>query len=138
MKEIKNIKLDPTTEKLYIDRFETGDWQKTDSIQFINDWGDFGAKTFAIGREFGLEAIVTAQNVQDAIEAWLDEQPTIEEDEVEEAYNGDPENGELDEAYQYQANFTGTGIVNVGHNLWITEVHPVVQFSEMRITSDSK
>ncbi len=33
---------------------------------------------------------------------------------------------ELDEAYQYQSNATGTGIVNVGHYMWINDITETV------------
>jgi len=91
-----------------------------------------GEKLFVIGNEFGATHLVTAYDACSAWEEWLDEQPTIPDDEVREAYGFDTQEAmgkareddnpiELIEGYEYQANCTGTGIVNVDHYTWISE-----------------
>lgn len=74
--------------------------------------------------------IVRAQSFQDALECIYDEMEPIADDELHEAYGFDTreeldaavthaeENGEyldLTDGYSYQANATGTGIVNHGY-----------------------
>lgn len=75
----------------------------------------------------GIVAVIRAKSLESAYEIMLDESPTISEEDVPEAYGYDSveelnkvlEDGdypELLEGYQYQANFSGTGIVYVGLN----------------------
>lgn len=72
--------------------------------------------------------IVCATSWDSAYEALIDELPTIPESELYEAYGFETqadfdarfdddlyEWSELAEGYRYQSNFTGTGIVNIGH-----------------------
>jgi len=95
-------------------------------VDFIDDWSmsrpsDFD-QLYVVSHEFGPCAVVCADSEQSAWEAWLDEQTTIPADEVSEAFqDGDPDK-ELVEGYEFQANFTGTGIVNVGHYIGIRKM----------------
>lgn len=134
------------------------------AVTFIDDYGlscGSNGEFFVIGHEFGASHLVHASGFDSAWEAWLDEQETIPEDKIAEAYGlhdefreeyqkADPAPAwhdrdaytawkarfdaackaelsregaeyELIEGYEYQSNFTGTGIVNVGHYAWGNE-----------------
>ncbi len=132
-------------------------------VKVIDNWGGFPAcdvTLWVIGNEFGVTTLVHAKSVDDAWSAWLDEQPTIHQKELIEAFSagGDkdsfygealndvrerehgrrdaPLDGNVDreavraaawkafreceapaliEGYEFQSNFSGTGIVDVGH-----------------------
>jgi hypothetical protein len=109
-------------------------------------YDDMFGGLFLAGHEFGAEIVIRAGSFQDAWEIWVDETKSIDPDEVNEAYGLDE--GEqivgfdlldLVEGYEYQANSTGTGIVNMGHYAWmepltkeIAERHGIViQVSEI-------
>lgn len=102
---------------------------KPEEVEFINDYGDgLSGTLFLVGHEFGFTHLVNAQNMQDAEEAFLDQATTVPEGDEYQAYGfagpdafdaareaaGD-EGLNLADGYRHQANFTGTGIVNVGH-----------------------
>ena len=94
------------------------------------------------GHEFGPNFIIRAHSFDTAYEIWLDETPTIDESELWEAHGFDSVEefklavaasdfdwdrwnyGGLAEGYQYQSNFTGTGIVNEGFYAWLQELTP--------------
>lgn len=109
-----------------------------EQVEFINDYGDgLTGILFLIGHEFGWTHLVNAECMTDAEDAWLDEQPTVPEDELWEAYGfksredyeafndtpGAKEYPNLVEGYLPQSNSTGTGVVEVGHYHNIVEVH---------------
>ena len=134
------------------------------AITFIDDYGlscGTNGEFFVIGHEFGASHLVHARGFESAWEAWLDEQETIPESELPEAYGLEDDfrreyqekdsapqwhekeayaawrarfdaacvaelrregaEHELIEGYEYQSNFTGTGIVDVGHYTWCNE-----------------
>lgn len=85
---------------------------------WIYSWDAYGSPT----------CIVSATSWDSAYEALIDELPTIPDSELYEAYGFETQADfdacrnddlhdwpELIEGYQYQSNFTGTGIVNIGH-----------------------
>ena len=101
-------------------------------VKLINDWEDWGEAPYILAfyNEYGLVAIVSAGSYRSCWEAWVDDKETIEDDEVYAAYGFGSEEelrshvgdvSELEEGYAYQLNSTGTGIVNIGHNV-VTQV----------------
>jgi hypothetical protein len=59
------------------------------AVTFIDDYGlscGTNSEFFAIGHEFGASHLVHASDYESAWEVWLDEQDTIPESEVAEAY----------------------------------------------------
>lgn len=89
-------------------------------VEFLNDYGDsLAGALWLFGNEFGPVFLVQAQTFQDAWEAAVDASETIS---VEEAAEIGEEGGELPEGYTFQANFSGTGIVNLGHYAWQNRV----------------
>jgi hypothetical protein len=98
------------------------------------------------GQEFGCSMVIRARSFEQAWGIMLDESFTIEDSEVWEAYGYNseeeyaavcdrimaeeadgvyPEWPGLAEGYEYQSNFTGTGIVDVGHYSWLREAELV-------------
>lgn len=71
-------------------------------VKFIDDYGlscGTNGSFFVVGNEFGATHLIHASSYEDAWDAWLDEQPTIAEDGLIEAYSPGNEKGSfLDEA----------------------------------------
>lgn len=88
-------------------------------------------RVWIAGHEFGPTHIILASSFESAWDEWLDAQPTIDEEEVPEAFGfyGDDahealrhaECPNLVEGYEHQPNATGTGIVDVGLYAWMRE-----------------
>ena len=104
--------------------------QYGNDIAFLNDWT---SPLWVYSNEYGPTFIATGQTWESTYEAIIDELTTVPESELYEAFGfdnqadydakiaelraetGDVEWPELIEGYRYQSNFTGTGIVSVGH-----------------------
>ena len=103
-------------------------------IDFLNDWT---SPLWVYSNEYGPTFIAAGQTWESTYEAIIDELTTIPESELYEAFGFDnrkdydeeihtlqivlEETGNVDwpeliEGYRYQSNFTGIGIVSVGHN----------------------
>jgi hypothetical protein len=89
----------------------------------------YNGQLWTYGQELGIIAVVRADSFESALEAVYDELPTVPADELFEAYGFDTDaayqqavadagdNGiDLAEGYTYQANASGTGIVNHGYH----------------------
>jgi hypothetical protein len=81
---------------------------------------------FACGFEHGATHLIHARSFETAWETWVDELPTIPEEELIEAYGAEAGGGDyrLIDGYEMQSNFSGTGIVSMGHYAWMREVDP--------------
>jgi hypothetical protein len=91
------------------------DSYRASSIKVLDDgWGEL----FVYGQEFGPMFVVRARTFCDAYDMVIDELPTIDPSEVDEAFYGD----DLEEGYTFQSNATGTGIVNIGYYEWMREI----------------
>jgi len=61
-------------------------------VSFQDEYGlscGSNGEWFVAGEEYGAEVLIHARSYGDAWEAWIDERPTISEDEVPEAYGVD-------------------------------------------------
>lgn len=85
-------------------------------VKFYDDRPFDDCRVFVCSDSLGLVGVIRARNESEALEIWSDEFKTpIEADEVAEAF--DPKSPEeLLEGYEFQANSTGSGIVNVDLN----------------------
>jgi len=107
----------------------TVDGREYDDVKVYDD--AFG-QWYLFGHEFGPVWLIRADSFQSAWEIAIDESPTIDVDDIHEAYdmskdefeakshaerNEDGDWPDLVEGYEYQSNATGSGIVNVGHFL---------------------
>ena len=99
----------------------------------IQTYDDGFGKLWAYSQEFGVMFVVRATSFESALECVYDELPPVPADELYEAYGFDNEEDfrkvqesdlvpDLAEGYSYQANFTGTGIVNHGYYEGLTEI----------------
>lgn len=106
-------------------------------VEFIHEAFDFyDCDKFLIGHAFGPTHLVTADNMGDAEEAYLDRADTIPEEDIWEAYGFDSvdaylawndredpdDERELRDGYRWQGTHTGSGIVQVGLDYWIRQV----------------
>lgn len=94
-------------------------------VNFVTE--DYEAPLWVYSCESYGEAtmVISARSWDSAYEACIDEMRTIDDKEVFEAYGFDSQSDmdacenwddiNLIEGYRYQSNFTGTGIVGVGH-----------------------
>jgi hypothetical protein len=100
-------------------------------VRYIED--DPCGEFFLFGEEFGPRVLVRASSLEAAYEEFINEEHTIPESEVCEAYGfrsqeefdsaiGESGVVELVEGYEYQGSSSGTGIVSVSPHLWIMEV----------------
>ncbi len=112
----------------------------------IRSYDDAEGGLWLFGNEHGVTMVIRARSFDAAWEIAIDEAPTVDDSQVPEAYGfdgdgesyghgetaadklrqavelaeaGDGEYPELVEGYSYQANSTGTGIVDVGHYAWL-------------------
>jgi hypothetical protein len=127
------INLKPDTRLVGVRSRETGFPERV--------YDDGEGPVWAFGDEYGVKLFVRAKSFETAYEIAIDESPTIDQKDVPEAFgfcgedaaeqcaeahrlaqeNGD-DYPELEEGYQFQSNFTGTGIVDVGYSTWLREV----------------
>lgn len=108
-----------------VDEIKSASVRFHESDHIVKVYDDGIGQWYLFGREFGPEWLVRADSFQSAWEIVVDEMPTINESEVEEAYYlGDDEQETLHEGYEYQSNASGTGIVDIGHDAWQEEIDP--------------
>lgn len=110
-------------------------WGSVDACRLLPHHDSFQGSLWVVGNEFGPTMVVRARSFDGAWNVMLDETPAIDPEDVPEAYGFDSqaaldaavnasEDGFVDliEGYEYQPNGSGgTGIVDVGHYVWIRE-----------------
>jgi hypothetical protein len=103
-------------------------------IDVLNEWPFEDAQVYVCSDDaYGMpRCVIVAKSFEDAYEAFIDYLPTVPQDELYEAYGFESDDEfqealdsdecpELCDGYSYQANFSGTGVVDtmyVGLTPW--------------------